>query len=533
MAHLLGTGMAGGGNVDLDEDAHRLTGAIHEVFSTMDADGTATVHRDDLEQLMLKSGIQILDGQLETAMAELDHTGSGQVGYKNFAQWMMSGDSLATQLRREWKSSILGGNAFQDLVDEADLARKNRTHNSYVRWIFWSEDEQGQRNVMQSIWIFMEEPETSKGALMLSIFIQILIFISSVIFICDTIRELKQNDTFASFAHTSEFVLVSIFTLEYLIRVGTCTQRPEEDQGLLSYIKQPMNMVDFFAILPTYVEAFLDDGAGGGSMAVLRILRMARIIRVIKVGTFKENLILVAEGLRRSITGLILLVYLVLIFMVVMASVMYMLESDTEPCEVIENRTAEENYRILGRGGCSTFIDIPHTFWFVIVTMTSVGYGDMFPYSDAGRAVGAIIMLSGILTLAVPITLISNKFNHVWLEAKTKKRKEQTIQHLITGSPTGEDDTKIEETADMMNSIDTRTATVKLLLKQSYQVSSDDRFLSAVHLLDTPGLETSLNEDVIIRSRIKMATTFFQQSYKLTNDAKFLEAVEILAQDAK
>ena len=119
--------------------------------------------------------------------------------------------------------------------------------------------------------------------------------------------------------------------------------------------------------------------------------------------------------------------------------------------------------------------------------MTSVGYGDMFPYSDAGRAVGAIIMLSGILTLAVPITLISNKFNHVWLEAKTKKRKEQTIQHLITGSPTGEDDTKIEETADMMNSIDTRTATVKLLLKQSYQVSSDDRFLSAVHLLDTPG----------------------------------------------
>ena len=64
----------------------------------------------------------------------------------------------------------------------------------------------------------------------------------------------------------------------------------------------------------------------------------ARIIRVIKVGTFKENLILVAEGLRRSITGLILLVYLVLIFMVVMASVMYMLESDTEPCEVIEVR---------------------------------------------------------------------------------------------------------------------------------------------------------------------------------------------------
>ena len=81
----------------------------------------------------------------------------------------------------------------------------------------------------------------------------------------------------------------------------------------------------------------------------------------------------------------------------------------------------------------------------------------MFPYSNAGRAIGAVIMLSGILTLAVPITLISNKFNNVWLEAKAQKRKEQTIQELIHG--TNEDDFELEDKSGFLTAIESRIYT--------------------------------------------------------------------------
>ena len=172
-----------------------------------------------------------------------------------------------------------------------------------------------------------------------------------------------------------------------------------------------MNLVDFCAIAPAYVELVFQ-GEGGG-FAVLRILRLARIFRVVKVGSFAENLALVLEALRRSKSGLLLLVYLVLIFMVIMSSILYMVE-DGDPD--------------------TSFVTIPDTFWCTIVTMTSVGYGDMYPITDAGRAVGSFIMLSGILTLAVPITLIGNNFQDVWVAAKKKKEKGKMIAMLAQGA---------------------------------------------------------------------------------------------------
>lgn len=515
------------GQVDLDADGHALSGALHEVFATMDTDGTGTVDKDEMNELLLNSGITMKEGQLEETMLELDQEGmEGQVDFSHFAQWMLGGNDLAMQLRHHWKSSILGGNTFEDLVDDDDLAEKNRMHNGYSRWVFWAEDLEGNRLTGQSIWIMMEEPETSKGALLVSLFIQILIFISSVIFISDTIKEWNEDKTFRTFADISEFALVGIFTVEYVIRVATCTCRPGKDQGFVSYVTAGMNVVDLFAILPTYIELVIGKGEGGG-LAVLRILRMARIIRVVKVGTFKENLLLVIEGLHRSLTGLILLVYLVLIFMVVMASVMFMLEADTDPCDVITARTDEENYALLGRTGCSTFVDIPHTFWFVIVTMTSVGYGDMFPYSNAGRAIGAVIMLSGILTLAVPITLISNKFNNVWLEAKAQKRKEQTIQELIHG--TNEDDFELEDKSGFLTAIESRIYTGAILMKQSYQFSSDVRFACAMQILDTQGAG---REDCLdAKARRRIVRSLLEQSFEESGDEKFKKAMDIFEDD--
>ena len=245
---------------------------------------------------------------------------------------------------------------------------------------------------------------------------QTLIFISSGVFICETLEVLKdgsdESKNIKDTMHLVEGTCVIIFTIEYIIRMSVCTHRPARNKGFWSYFFEFMNLIDFFAVAPWYVE--LAFNAEGGGFAVLRILRLARIFRIVKVGTFKENLDLVIESLRRSKAGLLLLVYLVLIFMVIMSSILYMVEEEeeetaftvqthppacpslfAEPWRCIDWELSSRSMLVLPQ-------DIPTTFWCTIVTMTSVGYGDMYPTSDFGRFVGSFIMLSGILTLAGP-----------------------------------------------------------------------------------------------------------------------------------
>ena len=237
--------------------------------------------------------------------------------------------------------------------------------------------------------------------------------------------------------------------------------RSSANRQLWPYISQPMNAIDVLAIMPAYVEWLM--GNGSGSFAVLRILRMARIFRVLKVGGAAKNLSLVFEGLRQSKTGLILLIYLVLIFMVIMSSVIYMVEG--------------------GEG--TPFPSIPSTFWFTIVTMTSVGYGDIYPATSAGHFFGCIIMLSGILTLAVPITLIGNKFHAVWIAEKQKDRKKAMMIEMQAGGheaggPEGGDGGQGVVTEVALNS---RVRTAVVMLQHSGRSTRDPRFMQAIDAL--------------------------------------------------
>eukprot|EP01052_Picozoa_sp_SAG31_P001296 SAG31_NODE_44_length_31168_cov_16.507290_6_plen_255_part_00 len=245
-----------------------------------------------------------------------------------------------------------------------------------------------------------------------------------------------------------------------------------------------MNLVDFFAVAPAYIELFLLDDGGGG-FAVLRILRLARIFRVVKVGSFKENLDLVIEALYRSKSGLLLMVYLVVIFMVIMSSIMYMSELD-------------------GSGKPQgAFTDIPNTFWCTIVTMTSVGYGDMYPVTDQSRAIGSVIMLSGILTLAVPITLISNNFQDVWVAAKQDKKRKQMMEQMRhfkkdesnNAADEEEEEEELEaapDVSELMNQ--TYLLTAIAMLDKSFDLTKDQRFNDAITALRADAAPTAVDQ---------------------------------------
>ena len=153
-----------------------------------------------------------------------------------------------------------------------------------------------------------------------------------------------------------ETVCILSFTLEYLLRVWSCVERPYQDKKLVSYLATPMNIVDVVAILPFFLELLL---RAGGSFGVIRALRLARVFRVLKFGTMSENLVLVGEGLSRSISGLTVLLYLLTLFIVISSAMMHMLEWDPVECvKEVVNETVSP---------CTVgFHTIPNSMWFVM-----------------------------------------------------------------------------------------------------------------------------------------------------------------------
>lgn len=124
-----------------------------------------------------------------------------------------------------------------------------------------------------------------------------------------------------------EVVSISIFTVEFMLRMSVCTQRPRRKRGFWRYFFKPLNLVDLFAIFPFYIELLL---GGATTLGVLRILRMARIFRVLKLGGVVSELGLFVRGYARAREGLLLLLFLLFLYLCVFAALLYLLEYDVQ-----------------------------------------------------------------------------------------------------------------------------------------------------------------------------------------------------------
>lgn len=271
-----------------------------------------------------------------------------------------------------------------------------------------------------------------------------------------------------------EYICISVFSVEYVLRMATCTQRPREDQGFCSYVVKPMNLVDLLSIIPFYAELVLDES---NSLAVLRILRMSRIFRVLKVGNYMHELHLFVEGYKRSRDGLVLLLCMLMLYLCVFGSVLFLIEypqqtidcfdgcnhaecyakfntglsgeyvnwgmlvdceesmslewtvvRDEEPGFTVyasDNATRAEEQLTAQNTTCEEccpscvhrgFTSITTTWYFILATMTTVGYGDHYPATVFGKFVTFLCMCCGILVVALPIIVIGNAFEEVFLQ---------------------------------------------------------------------------------------------------------------------
>ena len=171
-----------------------------------------------------------------------------------------------------------------------------------------------------------------------------------------------------------EFFFTIVFTIEYLLRIYA-SPKPKK------YIFSFFGIVDLLAILPTYISFIF---AGAQYLLVIRALRLLRIFRILKLVSFLNNAALLAHALKASMHKLVIFISAVLALVLIIGSLMYVIEGET-----------------------NGFNSIPKSIYWTIVTITTVGFGDITPKTPFGQLLASIVMLLGYALIAVPTGIVT------------------------------------------------------------------------------------------------------------------------------
>lgn len=173
-----------------------------------------------------------------------------------------------------------------------------------------------------------------------------------------------------------EWFFTVLFTVEYLLRLW-CVSRP------LGYARSFFGVIDLLAVLPTYLAVLFP---GGQVLAVVRILRVLRVFRILKLGQYVGEARLLGAALRASRVKITVFLLTVVTLVVVMGSLVFLVE---------------------GRNPESGFTSIPVSMYWAVVTLTTVGYGDVAPITPLGQGLATVIMIMGYGIIAVPTGIVS------------------------------------------------------------------------------------------------------------------------------
>jgi hypothetical protein len=190
---------------------------------------------------------------------------------------------------------------------------------------------------------------------------------------------------------------------------------------LMKFILKPMNMVDFIAIFPFYAEMFMSS-SGGDGLLVLRLLRLGRVLRLLKLGKRNQGMIIFANAFATASSVLVLLMFMIGLITILFGSLLYLAEGGVwyepgdicdygELCSVIWPDGAYLRQNFLGTQlEESPYKSIVHSSWAVMTTITTVGYGDLYPTGAIGKVIASFSMIVGLLVVALPITVLGGAF---------------------------------------------------------------------------------------------------------------------------
>lgn len=234
-------------------------------------------------------------------------------------------------------------------------------------------------------------------------FIMILISLNVAAVVLETVDWL--NASYGWLFRAFDMFSVAIFTVEYILRAWSCTENPRfraPFSGRLRYLITPMAIIDLLAILPFYLPFIIPD------LRFVRALRLFRLFRILKLARYSDALKTFAEVLNLKKEELGVTLFATLIMLTVASSMVYEAENAVQP---------------------EAFANIPDAMWWGVVTLTTVGYGDIYPKTALGKFIGSFVVIAGVGLFALPAGIMASGFSEVLQRRKEKIRKKMICPH--------------------------------------------------------------------------------------------------------
>jgi voltage-gated potassium channel len=233
-----------------------------------------------------------------------------------------------------------------------------------------------ENNWRNTLYTIIFEADTPAGKLFDEVLI-LSILLSIIVVMLDSVSSFAA--IYGDLFYTLEWIFTILFTVEYFLRL-ICVGRP------IRYATSFFGIIDLLAILPTYLGLLLP---GGRYLVVIRGLRLLRVFRVLKLAQYMGEADLLIRALRASRRKITLFLFTVLTLVVILGSLMYVIE-----------------------GAESGFTSIPRSIYWAIITLTTVGYGDIVPETNLGQALASVIMIIGYSIIAVPTGIVTSEITY-------------------------------------------------------------------------------------------------------------------------
>ena len=240
--------------------------------------------------------------------------------------------------------------------------------------------------IKQSVYLlFDDEKGNKKGDKFIEYFIFGLIITNVIAIILESYQEinLKYHNAF----YLLEFFSIIIFSIEYLIRIwisDLAYPKLSATKARIKYITSFIGLIDLLSILPFYLPFILKI-----DLRVIRTLRLLRLLRILKLNRHFKSLKLIGSVFKKTKNDILVTIFIVLILLTLASTLMYNIENKAQP---------------------EAFSNIGQAFWWSVATLTTVGYGDIYPITGLGKLLSGIIALLGIGIVALPTGIISSAY---------------------------------------------------------------------------------------------------------------------------
>ena len=289
-----------------------------------------------------------------------------------------------------------------------------------------------------------EEPWTRR----VDVALLLLILLNVIAVMVESVREYRL--IWERYLQTFEVFSLTVFSLEYVLRIWSAVDNPWRDQylhpvrGRLRFSRTPMAIIDLLAILPFYLSLFVQ--------LDLRFLRALRLLRIIKLTRYSASMTLLFQVLREEARTVGAAMFVLLLLLVIASSLAFVVEGSSD-------------------ASSEAFSSIPAAMYWAVITMTTVGYGDVVPTTSLGKLLSAVISIISIGMAALPAGILAAGFNNA-LRRRREEVEDRIEDVLADGILSAQDEAKIKALVERLHVSDAEVRAIMQAVRRDLEAGT-------------------------------------------------------------